>query len=345
MARRPTITDLAAAANVSVATVDRVLNGRLPVRPATAQRVAEAAQALGYHAGALLRQRLRPELPARRLGFLLQKRDDAFYRQLAADLDAAARDCSLARASPVIEFMDDLSPALIAARLLDLGARVDVLAVVSVDHPHISAAVASLRERGVPTFAIVTDLAAGERAGYVGRDNRKEGRTAAWIVARTAPRPGKVGIIIGSHRYLCQEVAEISFRSFLREHAPGFHALEPLVNLEDPAMARSATLDLIRHNDDLVGVYICGGGGAGVILAAREMQAAGRPAPVIVCNELTPATRLGLIDGVLTAVISTPTAALAARAVEAMARAGGNPPGETPSQIIVPFDLFISENV
>ena len=45
--RRPTIADLAQAAGVSVATVDRVLNGRLPVRSETARKVSEAAERIG----------------------------------------------------------------------------------------------------------------------------------------------------------------------------------------------------------------------------------------------------------------------------------------------------------
>ena len=43
MGSRPTIADLAAKAGVSVATVDRVLNGRHKVREETARRVYEAA--------------------------------------------------------------------------------------------------------------------------------------------------------------------------------------------------------------------------------------------------------------------------------------------------------------
>ena len=45
--KRPTITDVAKAAGVSVATVDRVLNGRLPVREETSRRVFEAAEKIG----------------------------------------------------------------------------------------------------------------------------------------------------------------------------------------------------------------------------------------------------------------------------------------------------------
>ncbi|NKF34006.1 LacI family transcriptional regulator, partial [Pseudomonas sp. BGM005] len=55
--RRPTISDLARASGVSVATVDRVLNGRHRVREETARRVYDAAQSIGYHAVGLIRQR------------------------------------------------------------------------------------------------------------------------------------------------------------------------------------------------------------------------------------------------------------------------------------------------
>ena len=80
------------------------------------------------------------------------------------------------------------------------------------------------RARGKPTFALLSDLTAEARAGYVGRDNRKRGthRRLADRQGRAA-RPGKIGIIVGSHRYLCQETAEISFRAYLRENAAAFH--------------------------------------------------------------------------------------------------------------------------
>ena len=62
MARRPTISHLAAAAGVSVATVDRVLNRRHKVRSETAERVLAAAQSIGFHATALLKHIATPGL-------------------------------------------------------------------------------------------------------------------------------------------------------------------------------------------------------------------------------------------------------------------------------------------
>ena len=54
---RPTIDDVAALAGVSIKTVSRVLNNEPNVRPATQQKVRDAAQALRY----------RPNLSARQL--------------------------------------------------------------------------------------------------------------------------------------------------------------------------------------------------------------------------------------------------------------------------------------
>ena len=50
MARRATIADLAQKAGVSVSTIDRILNGRDPVRKATAEKVLAAAEEIGFYA-------------------------------------------------------------------------------------------------------------------------------------------------------------------------------------------------------------------------------------------------------------------------------------------------------
>ena len=114
MVKRPTIADLAQASGVSVATVDRVLNRRLPVREETALRVVGAAERIGYHATGLLKQRL-AEVPHRDLGFILQKRNDEFYRALAGALSTATREASFMLSSRVsgwrVSRAESVSPA------------------------------------------------------------------------------------------------------------------------------------------------------------------------------------------------------------------------------------------
>ncbi len=86
---RATVADVAEAAGVSVATVDRVINGRLRVRAKTAARVQEAALAIGFHAATLISKRAEPARATMIFGFLLQRHSVQFYKALGAAMTLA----------------------------------------------------------------------------------------------------------------------------------------------------------------------------------------------------------------------------------------------------------------
>jgi LacI family transcriptional regulator len=350
MSKRPTLQSVAEAAGVSPATVDRVFNGRLTVREGTALRVIEAAERIGYHGAALMRDRLRAQLGERNerytLGFCLQKRADPFYQTFARVLTETIARHEPERCTAVIEYMDELDPASIARTLLSLGEQVDALGVVAVDHPHVTAAIETLHAQGKPTVTLLSDLSAPLRAGYIGVDPRKSGRTAAWAVSRLTRREtGTVGVFVGTPRYLGQESCEISFRSYLREHAPGLRVLDTQINLEDKQLAYEATLAMLARHDDLAGLYIPGGGVGGVIRALRE-EAKGRRI-VTVCSDLMSDRYDALVDGVIDLVIDTPLQRIAETAAQAMLRALQALPGEAAqaSQYPLPAQLYTPENV
>jgi LacI family transcriptional regulator len=342
MSRRPTIADLAEAAGVSVATVDRVLNRRLPVREDTVSRVVAAAEAIGYHASLLLRRRL-AERPKRSFAFLLQKRFDSFYQSLGEALAAATHASPLIEGKPVVAFTEELVPSVIAQRMLEAGARADALAVVSVDHPLVNEAVEALVARGKPVFTLLSDVTSPKRTGYFAVESRKAGRTAGWAVSRAARKPGKVAVLVGSHRYLSQETTEISFRSYMREHAPEFHVLESLINLDDDRITYEAVIDLLGGTPDLCAIYDAGGGREGMIRALHDEKLGDRL--FVVCNELVPETRAALIDGTIDMILGTPIARIAPALVEAMARACEHRPVQPMGETLFAADICISENI
>lgn len=342
MVKRPTIEDLAREAGVSVATVDRVLNRRLPVKEDTALRVVSAAEAIGYHAAGLLKRRL-TEAPRRTLGFLLQKKHDAFYQNFGAALMKSVRECREIDGKSIIEHVGELVPAAIAEKIRELSVKADVIAVVAVDHPMVHQAVEEAVAKGRKVFTLLSDLNTAQRSCYLAVDSRKAGRTAGWAIARLSHEPGKVGILVGSHRYLSHEIAEMSFRSYMREHAPGFQLLEPIINLDDERIAHEAVIQMLSGTPDLVGIYAAGGGQEGLVRALRE---AGRGRNVVaVCNELTPVTRAALIDGVIDMALDTPVEAMSAKAVALMAKAAVSPDSGIPQQILFPAQVCIAENV
>lgn len=343
MVKRPTIADLARASGVSVATVDRVLNGRLPVRQDTARRVYAAATGIGFHAAELIGQRLHRDLPEYRLGFLLLRPDDPFYRAFATELEDAVSRSQRFRGVAAIDFTETLAPDEIVERLGRLAERSRAVALVSPDHPTLTRAVEELKRRGIPVFALLSDFAAGIREGYVGVDNVKVGRTAAWTIANCARKPGKVALFVGSHRFHGHELREIGFRAFFREHAPDFTVMETLVNQESHRLTHETLVGLLRQHADLAGCYIAGGGAEGGISALREVAPARKP--VVVCNEITADRRAALAEGLLTMVIDTPLRPLCAELVDLMAHALENGPASAPGQTFVPFGVHLPESV
>jgi LacI family transcriptional regulator len=339
LVKRPTIQDLAKASGVSVATVDRVLNRRLPVRGDTALRVVAAAEAIGFHATGLLRQRL-TETPRRTFAYLLQKKDHEFYRNFAAELTRATKEATTIQGRAIVEFMDEIVPSVIAARIREVAPRCDALAVVSVDHPLVKEAIA---EAGKPVVTLLSDVTAPERTAYLAADSRRSGRTAGWAISRLAKRPGKIGILLGSHRYLSQELAEGSFRAYMRESAPHFQLLETMVNLDDQRIAYEAIVDMIGSNPDLSGIFCAGGGIEGLVQALRDEKAGDRI--VAVGNDLTSVTRSALIDGTLDMVLATPIRGIAVKAVEIMSRACNHENLETGQIVLLPAAMVISESL
>lgn len=340
--RRVTLADVAREAGLSVPTVDRVLNGRAPVRADTARRVEAAAAALGYHAAGLVAQRVAALRPERRLGFLLQRRASEFYRNLGAELGRAVRNPQLGRHTPVIEHMEDLTPASVADRLLRLGERCDALAVVAADHPKVNAAVERLAAAGHPVYALLSDLGTDSRAGYFGIDHRKAGRTAAWALARLTRSGGDIAVVMGNHRYLGHELCEMSFRAYLREHAPGFRVHEPIASFEDRRFAYEATLDLLRRIPDIAGIYVPGGGIEGIVEALRERQEPHKVA--VVAMDLFTETREALHEGLIDMVLATPVTAVAEGVVDAMlSRLESD--GTGAQRATLPFAILVAENL
>ncbi len=344
MARRPGMAALAAAAGVSVATVDRLLNGREQVSQATRTAVLEAALRLGHPAAA----RLTGDMAAKpatmvRFGVLLHKQGQEFYQNLAREMRGAVAQLPGVRGQLEIDFAASQAPSEVASLLRGMAGRCDVIAATAVNHPEITAAVEGLKAQGIAVFSLLSDFAQGVRAGYVGLNNLKVGRTAAWIISLSAKGSGKVALFVGGARWHGHDLRETGFRAYLREERPDLEVLESIVNLETRQLTYETTLNLLNRHDDLRGIFVAGGGMEGAIAALQQARRPGEVALVV--NELTAESRAGLAQGWVTLVDATPLPDLCREVLALMLRAAGQGGIGGAGQVFLPIELHVAESL
>jgi len=299
---RPTIRDVARAAGVSLATVDRVLNRRAGVRAGTVAKVEEAMQRLDFTrdiTAANLSKKRRY-----RLSFLLPDGDNSFMRGLEAAVQATSRHSSLERAEVTVTMVPAFDgPAL--ARALDAIDRTatDGVAVVATDAAEVREAIDRLTGEGVRVVTLVSDLPGSGRDRFVGIDNVVAGRTAAGLLGRfCGAAPGRIAVVAGSMLLRDHAERRQGFEAVMATEYPHLTVLPPLEGRDDAERVAALLGAALAADPRIVGLYSLGAGNRGVVTALEAAGLAGRLR--VVAHELTPQARGALTDGTFDAVIN-----------------------------------------
>ena len=299
--RRPRAHDIARAAGVSTATVDRVLNRRLGVRTATAQRVVEAAARLKYLPRADLYEALRPR--PMRLAFLLPSGSNRYLRMLGEHISAAGDHLRAFNVTSHCYFVEGFNPRALARSLHHHAHRADGVAFMALDDEQVRDAVAAVTGQGVPVLTVISDLPGSPRAAYVGLDNRAAGRTAARMIGRfVGDRRGRVALIAGSRLYHAHEERALGFRGLIAEGFPALTVVDLREGHDDAAQNYRQTRALLATHPDIVGIYNIGGASDGIARALREASRASTV--TFIGHGLTPDTQAALSDGTMDVAIT-----------------------------------------
>jgi LacI family transcriptional regulator len=312
---RVKLVDIAEAAGVSLATVDRVINGRKGVRPQTVQQVIDAAQQLHYPL-------IAPNGAAREpvFDFILPGGTNTFLAQLAQELEATAAKTPLPGHTVRCRRIEGFDPKAYADALRAAAEDSDGIGFIALDHPLVREAADAVMAGGVPVVTLVSDLTHSKRHAYVGVDNRAAGWSAGYLLGRfLGGRGGSVGLIAGSLSYRGHEEREMGFRHVMREDFPHLAVIGPREGHDEVERNRLVAREIIDTTPDLVGIYNIGGGTRGVGEALKETDRAGKV--VFIGHELTPYTRTFLLDGTMDAVIHQDARAEAQAAVRALTAA------------------------
>jgi LacI family transcriptional regulator len=316
--QRPvTATQVAAAAGVSLATLDRVLNKRAGVKPATAETVLDAVVRLGYR-----RDRLAASLARSRhyhFGFLLPDLPrNAFMQILRREIEDAAGRLRDDRISIDVVRYTAFDPVAAADQLAKLKQRgVMGVAVVAVDAPEVRLAIEELTKAGIAVVTLISDVTPSARACCIGIDNIAAGRVAGSLMGRfLGQRTGSVLPIAGRMTLRDHAERQLGFAQVMAREHPAQRVLATVEGLDDGQVAGPLVTAALEAHPDLIGIYSMGAGNRGVVGA---LERAGRDRDLVVIgHELTPAMRAALLAGVFDAAICQNPRDATARAVETL---------------------------
>ncbi len=178
-----TIKDIAALAGVSRGTVDRVLNNRGSVNPATAEKINEIAKALDYKpnkAGlALAAQKKKLKL-----GVVLFSTDNPFFADVLKGIYEKADDLAGYNCAVLVKQIPINVDAQLSAIDELLAQEVNGIAIAPQNDERIRTRINELSKQGIPVVTFNTDIENSTRIAYVGSNYTKSGRTAAADDAR-----------------------------------------------------------------------------------------------------------------------------------------------------------------
>lgn len=254
---KPTQKDVARAAGVGSATVQRVLSGRGGVSEDVMERVVRTARKLGYG-------RRMPETHHGifRVEVLMVRPDTEFFSRLNAAFERVAETLDK---SVILHrtFISESDPGAAAKRITSPSFRRAGLIVVFPNEPVVVAAVEAASRSGLPIVQVVSQTF-GPRIPYVGIDNYAAGRTAAHLMSRMlTSQTGSILAICHSAIYPVHRDRLRGFTDALEDRGAAHDFRAILFGRDDERLTADVLRDALRMWPDVIGVYNAGGATTG----------------------------------------------------------------------------------
>ncbi|PKU24957.1 LacI family DNA-binding transcriptional regulator [Telmatospirillum siberiense] len=340
--RRVTVHDVAAEAGVSLATVDRVINGRKGVSATTVQRVNKVIERLDFRrdvfAASLATSR------EYRFKFVLPEvAGNTFMTHLGQQVRTAARRLADQRilVSEIHYREFDSVDLCRVLGCIDLAETMGV-AVVAIDTPEVREAIDALVERGIGVVTLVSDVTPSRRLDCIGINNLAAGRVAASLLGRfLGGRTGSIALIAGFLMLDDHVARRLGFEQTMLRDFPGQTLLPVVEGRDDSRVTAPLVGSLLDEHPDLIGLYSMGAGNRGIIEA---LERRGRQRDVaVVAHELTPHSRRALISGTFDAVIHQEAGDEVENAVQTLKAFSDGRAGFIPPRVRI--DIFVRDNL
>lgn len=268
------IKQIAAAAGISIGTVDRALHNRPGVNPKTRSRVLKIAEKLGY----------RPNLAARSLKLNRRLRIAVHLpRQIASFFDPLREGVRVAAAAMhgvTVDVTFRTYPHLGEGdmRLLeeDLERNYDGIVMTPGNPSQVESAIRRFTERGTAVVCVASDAPRSSRLASVSVDAAISGSIAAELLGTVLHSEGAVATITGDLNTFDHGEKLRGFAATLATMAPHLTLISTIETHDSPKEAYRATLALLKRKPRPAGIYVSTANSIPVLRALEENGMCGR---------------------------------------------------------------------
>lgn len=296
----PTIKVIAELAGVSRGTVDRVLNKRGGVNPATEEKVMEIAKALNYKpnlAGTILAAQKKPLV----LGVVLLGVGTPFYDDVLRGINQKAAELEGYNCTVLVKHTEYDAVAQLKAIEELVNEGVHGIALTPYNDNRIRQEINRLFDMNIPVVTLNTDIEGTKRIAYVGSNFYHSGETAAGLMHLITSGKVFVGIISGSRDVLCHTERIAGFSDTIKEKYPSIRVSAAITNQDDDFESYEQTRRLLDSHPEINALYFTAGGVYG---GCKAVVASGRHFDIrIITNDAVDTTRQMIEEGVISATI------------------------------------------
>lgn len=262
------IKQIAAAAGISIGTVDRALHNRPGVNPKTRSRVLKIAEKLGY----------RPNLAARSLKLNRRLRVAVHLpRQIASFFDPlrdGVREAAAAMHGVTVDLTFRTYPHLGEGdmRLLeeDLDREYDGVIITPGNPNQVESVIRGFTDRGTAVVCVASDAPRSTRLASVSVDAAISGSIAAELLGTVLQSECAVATITGDLNTFDHGEKLRGFAATLATMAPHLTLIPAIETHDSPKEAYRATLALLKRKTKPAGIYISTANSLPVLRAIDE---------------------------------------------------------------------------
>lgn len=281
-----TIKEIAELANVSRGTVDKVLNGRPGVKTATKNKIMKIAEELNYKPN-YLGKALVQHKERIKIGVILTPEYNPFVHEIIQGIHDAQEEFQLFGIEITIKMLSTLEPAeQIGILNLFQNENYAGVAVFPLNDEQVIQKINSMSESGTAIVTFNSQNKSISDICFIGQNHHKGGLAAAGLMNKILEEGGEVAVIISSKNLTCHQDRLRGFTDKIEILNHKFQVVEVQENQDRKEDAFKITLEYIRAYPDLKGIYITGGGVAGVGNALEITDKTG--VIKVICHDLTP---------------------------------------------------------